>query len=134
MVSTVSKSSPLVRVSDPHYRENKTQEVDAYIAKGKIPVEADVSQHPEKSIEARACMSLTLFTAVGHIIHFACRAYGEGRRIHQRCQDRPGNVSRIISHHFLVAQTRENSVDELVNTAAKQLSAANSFVISKAKL
>ena len=121
-------------MSDPHFRENKTQEVDAYIAKGKIPVEADVSQHPEKSIEARACMFSVLFTVVGRRTHSACRAYGEGRCIHQRYQDRPGNVSWIISNHFLVAQTREDSVDELVNTAAKQLSTANSFVISKAKL
>ena len=86
-------------------RENKVQEVDAYIAEGKIPVEADVSQHPEKSIEARVCTFLMLSTAVGHIIHSTCRAYGEGRRIHQRCQDRPGNVSSIISHRFPVAQT-----------------------------
>jgi len=75
-----------------------------------------------------------LSTAVGRKIYSTCRAYGEGRGIHQRCQDCPGNVSRIISHRLLVAQTRENSVDELVNTAAKQLSTANSFVISKAKL
>ena len=76
MVSTVSKSSPPVRVPDPHYRENKTQEVDAYIARGKIPVEVDVSQHPEKSIEARACAFLISFTVVGCRIYSACRAYG----------------------------------------------------------
>jgi len=63
-VSTVSDSSPPVRVSDPHERENKMQEIGAYIAEGKIPIEADVSQHPEKSIEARACMFWMLSTAV----------------------------------------------------------------------
>jgi len=79
-------------------------------------------------------MFLTLFTVVGRRIHSACRTYGEGRYIHQRSQDRSGNVSPATFHRLQLAQTRENSVDELVDTAAKQLSTANSFAISKAKL
>ena len=38
-----------------YYRESKTQEADVYMAEGKIPIEVDLSQHPEKSIESRAC-------------------------------------------------------------------------------
>lgn len=48
--------------SNSHHRENRTQEVDAYLAEGKIPVDVDLSQHPEKSVEARGCMSLMPLT------------------------------------------------------------------------
>ena len=97
MVSIVSKSAPPVHVSDSHLRENKAQEVDAYIAEGKVPVEVDLSQHPEKSVEARGCVFLILFTAMSHIIDFTFRANGKGCRVHQRCQDRSGDVSCLIS-------------------------------------
>ena len=133
-MSTVSKSNLSARASDLHDREKKPQEISAYIAEGKIPAEVDLTQHPEKSIEARGCTFLMLSTTVDRRVHFVCRAYGEGCRINQRCQDRSGDVSRVISHRLLLIQTREDSVDELVNTAAKQLSTANSFVTSKAKL
>ena len=88
-----------VRVSDPHYRESRVQDVDAYVAKGKIPVDVDLSQHPEKSIEARRCTFPMSFTAPDCRIHFTCRAYGKGCRIHKRCKDRSGDVSRLVSHH-----------------------------------
>ena len=126
--------SPYICVPDTHYRESRTRELEAYAAEGKIPVDVDLSQHPEKSVEARGCALLMLFIAVGRGIDSTCRAHGEGCRIHQRYQDRPGNVSRLTSRYSLQAQTKDNSVDELVGTAAEQLSTASSFVVFKAKL
>jgi len=64
MVSVASKSNPPIRVPDPHHREKKTREIDAYVAEGKIPVEVDLSQHPERSVEARGCTFPILFTLV----------------------------------------------------------------------
>ena len=99
MVSVVSKFGSLTHVPESHRRENKTQEIDAYIAEGKIPVDVDLSQHPEKSVDARRCAFLISGTAMGRRIHSTHRAYGKGCRIHQRRQDRSGDVSRLISHH-----------------------------------
>lgn len=48
--------------SNSHHRENRTQEADAYLAEGKIPVDVDLSQNPGKSVEARGCMSLIPLT------------------------------------------------------------------------
>ena len=87
-----------VRVPDSHYRENRPQEVDAYISEGKIPVDVDLSQHPEKSAEAHGCMLLILFTAPARRVHFVHRADGKGCRVHKRCQDRSGDVSLFIFH------------------------------------
>ena len=55
--------SPLLNCVRFSHRESRTQEIDAYTAGGKIPVEEDLSRHPEKSIEARGCMSITLLGA-----------------------------------------------------------------------
>jgi len=74
------------------------QEINAYVAEGKIPFDVDLSQHPEKSIEARPCMFLILFRGLGRRVHSTDRAYGEGCRVHKRCQDRSGDVSRLTSH------------------------------------
>jgi len=98
--TTIYSGRPMNVRRTPYVREweNKTQEVDAYLAEGKIPVDVDLSQHPEKSIEARGWLM--------------------------------GRVAASINE----VKTAQEIVDELVNTAARQLSTANSFVISKAKL
>ena len=61
-MSIASEYGILVHVPNFHHRENKTQEIDAYLAEGKIPVEVDLSQNPEKIVEARGCMFLMLLT------------------------------------------------------------------------
>jgi len=99
MVSGLPSTRVSVSVSDSHYRENRPQEIDAYISEGKIPVDVDLSQHPEKGAEARGCRFLMLFTAPTHGVHFVHRAYGKGCRVHKRCQDRSGDVSLFIFHH-----------------------------------
>ena len=84
----------------PHdCRESKPQEIDAYVAEGKVPVDVDLSQHPEKSIEARGCMFLMLFTATSLKIHVVRRAHGKGCCVNQRYQDRSRDVSCVISCH-----------------------------------
>lgn len=55
----------LLPVSESLHRENRTHDIDAHIAEGKIPVDVDLSQHPEKSVESRACMSPMLLSAQG---------------------------------------------------------------------
>jgi len=89
----------------PRSRENRTQEIDTYLAEGKIPVDVDLSQHPERSVEARGCVFLIPFGGPGYRTHFADRADGEGCRVHQRYQDCPRDVSRHTSHHLLSVQT-----------------------------
>lgn len=56
----ITEFSCPARGYNSRFRENRAQEIDDYIAEGKIPIEVDLSQHPEKSIEARACVSFTL--------------------------------------------------------------------------
>lgn len=73
-------ASPFVRVFTVYYRESRTQEIDNYIAEGKIPVHVDLSQHPEKSVEARACMFLMLPKVSFCKIHFSGRVNGKGCR------------------------------------------------------
>ena len=61
-MSVASEYGILVHAPNSHHRENRTQEIDAYLAEGKIPVVVDVSQNPEKSVEARGCTFLMLLT------------------------------------------------------------------------
>lgn len=93
------KSGSPARVPDSHPRESKTQEIDAYVAEGKIPVDVDLSQHPEKSVESRGCMLFVISSGSGRRIHSTDRAHGESCRINKRCQDRSGDVSRLTFHH-----------------------------------
>ncbi|KAF9652948.1 2-nitropropane dioxygenase [Thelephora ganbajun] len=98
--TTIYSGRPMNVRRTPYVRgwEDKPQEVDAYLAEGKVPIDVDLSQHPEKSVEARAWLM--------------------------------GRVAASIND----IKTAQEIVDELVNTAAKQLFTANSFVISRAKL
>ena len=114
-------------------RENRTQEIDSYINKGRIPFDVDSSQHPEKSVEARACIIFPRLSSALAGLRFSNRAHGKGCRDHQRYQDCSGDVSQIRSHLFRLL-TQENSVDELVNTAMEQISTINFFTVSRTKL
>lgn len=98
--TTIYSGRPMNVRRTPYVRgwENRRQEIDAYTAEGKIPVEMDLSRHPEKSIEARGWLMGRVAAAINEI------------------------------------KPAQDIVDELVNTAAKQLSTANSFLVSRAKL
>jgi len=98
--TTIYSGRPMNVRKTPYVRgwENRAQEIDAYIAEGKIPIDVDLSQHPEKSVEARAWLM--------------------------------GRVAATINE----IKTAQEIVDELVSTAAKQLSTANSFITSRVKL
>ncbi|KAF9793033.1 2-nitropropane dioxygenase [Thelephora terrestris] len=95
--TTIYSGRPMNVRRTPYVRgwENRTQEIDAYIAEGKIPADVDLSQHPEKSVEARGWLM--------------------------------GRVAAAIND----VKTAQEIVDEFVNTAAKQLSTANSFITAR---
>ena len=105
MVGILSNLHRLVRAFDPCRRESRTQEIDALVAKGKIPIDVDLSEHPENSVKARPCMFLMLYSVQCCKAHSSDRAHGEGCRNHQRYQDCSRNVSRIVfsRSHLLTA-------------------------------
>jgi len=98
--TTIYTGRPMNVRRTPYVRgwESRAQEIDAYLSEGKIPIDVDLSQHPEKSAGARPWLM--------------------------------GKVAASIND----VKTAQEIVDELVNTAAKQLSTASSFVISRTKL
>jgi hypothetical protein len=83
MVGVLLNLHYFVRVFNSHHRESRSQEIDAWIAEGKVPIEVDLSEHPEKSIKSRACMFLELYSVSFYEVHSFDRAHGEGCCNHQ---------------------------------------------------